>query len=482
MQVQLSGKYQSTDQRHNICEIDQHISLDKNFVAKVKDQVSGVGSLVNYMCLEQKEENSDKIYKLSSYVKPFAQVIQKNWKDIPLGEHEAYPDEFQLAFGTAFMINKKLALTAAHCICKDKTNELDLYKINAIRLVFNFQMIQPNQCKVEFAKKDIYKIKKVICHNYINEDIDKREHWQDWALIKLDREVEGQIPLNVNFGHKKDQYLRGKQVYMLGFPNGQPMKFTGNGEISGGSIGTTYSCPFGQYFQANLDAFHGNSGSPIFESETNEPIGILCSGNGLEDYSVDKDYKGTGKKRIKLKPVTKRDINTRGSEKCQRLESLAFIQAYMDRFSLPTKTSDEMIHDMGKWCISLKKLKLEENSWGPRINNEGIPSLIHCLALEYLDLSYCDIKSKGLAKLLTQIHCLPSLISIDLTGNNLTDQDFDILTSLMPNSETQFLPYFTDLVGSRVFTKKIIHSERDASKSSSFTSEDEEYIVYIPDF
>jgi hypothetical protein len=72
----------------------------------------------------------------------------------------------------------------------------------------------------------------------------------------------------------KDQLL-----YMFGHPLGLPLKYTPDGQISK---------VFKDLINTNLDAFHGNSGSPVFSLPKNRFEGILIRGNP-DFYEVERD-------------------------------------------------------------------------------------------------------------------------------------------------------------------------------------------------
>lgn len=57
---------------------------------------------------------------------------------------------------------------------------------------------------------------------------------------------------------------------MLGYPSGLPLKATVNVSI------TSFDNSGG--FYTSLDAFQGNSGSPVFDLNTPQVIGVLVSG------------------------------------------------------------------------------------------------------------------------------------------------------------------------------------------------------------
>ena len=93
---------------------------------------------------------------------------------------------------------------------------------------------------------------------------------------------------------------------MLGHPSGMSIKLTKDGIV------TETKQP--GYFSCHLDAFSGNSGSPVFDFEKQKIIGILTAGG--EDYEITNNYRNTKKTRIQAHCVTN------GHEKCQRMSSL----------------------------------------------------------------------------------------------------------------------------------------------------------------
>jgi len=60
-------------------------------------------------------------------------------------------------------------------------------------------------------------------------------------------------------------------IYTIGYPSGLPIKITLNGKVIDNS--NQY------YFLADLDTYCGNSGSPVFNMETDSVEGILVHGH-----------------------------------------------------------------------------------------------------------------------------------------------------------------------------------------------------------
>jgi len=66
---------------------------------------------------------------------------------------------------------------------------------------------------------------------------------------------------------------------MIGYPLGTPMKLAKNARV-------IFNNEEAQSFITNLDAFEGNSGSPVF-NEKNEVSGILVNGTPMSSFIKD---------------------------------------------------------------------------------------------------------------------------------------------------------------------------------------------------
>lgn len=101
----------------------------------------------------------------------------------------------------------------------------------------------------------------------------------DWAVVRLERQVVGRVPVAL----QRTVVQVGTPVYVVGHPSGLPRKYTLAGDAE---VIRVYSGPANHsnvyMFHNNLDSFGGNSGSGIFNSETNEMVGIIMRGAG--DY------------------------------------------------------------------------------------------------------------------------------------------------------------------------------------------------------
>jgi V8-like Glu-specific endopeptidase len=345
--------YNNNDERQNL-DVFESSELDKSFVDTVKKQAESVACLISHQFLIKKAEGG---WELSPKVPTLAQVVEyefqaKQGTNETFGEQEAFHDEYAAGFGTAFLVGKQLAMTAAHCICKKDTNILNEKIIQATYIVFGFQ----NDKKL-FADKQVYQIKRVVSHQFtrIKDKNQNFTEWTDWALVELDREAP-YTPLKMNMTKKVADKV---ELYMLGHPSGLPVKFVGNGSVQRNTQK--------DFFESNLDGFGGNSGSPTFNKVTHEVEGMLCSGG--EDYEITNSYRGTNKRRIQVHEITKQEIGREGFEICQRLNVLRFL---IDNHLLGTEEVNQQQNASNLIIQSLKECYRSRNKI-PRLLHKPLP-------------------------------------------------------------------------------------------------------------
>lgn len=269
----------SGDTRRNLFDIND---------PTIKEQATRVACLVESENLILENES----YKLKT--KSLKAAIQDKFKLNNVAV--AFENEPALGFGTAFLVGSNRVLTAAHCVCHRSSNQLDSRRISLTKLVFGFQMKTAEDWDKAIEKKYVYGISQVLNRKWEDKKC-------DWALLELDRNVEGFEPLKVDFTNSVNT---AHKIYMLGHPYGIPMKLVDNAEIKPALTGDSRG-------QAQITAFAGNSGSPIFSAETHKVIAILVAGN--PDYSLDQGS-------IKDHVVTEQEIQAAGYEKLQMARAI----------------------------------------------------------------------------------------------------------------------------------------------------------------
>jgi len=178
------------------------------------------------------------------------------------------------AFCSGTLVGEDMIMTAGHCIT-DEASCADA------RFVFDFNIDNGGgKARTAVKGKDVYSCKRIV-----KRDLDRqadglvntgiviigallgKQPGPDYALIQLDRKVEGRKPLPVN---RAKDLKTGDKIFVIGHPVGLPLKVAGDA-----SVRNTEPKSF---FLTDLDTFGGNSGSAVFNARTNKIEGILVRG------------------------------------------------------------------------------------------------------------------------------------------------------------------------------------------------------------
>ncbi|EQC45559.1 serine protease [Bacteriovorax sp. Seq25_V] len=180
-------------------------------------------------------------------------------------ENSRFSNQPLLANCSGSLVGNDTVLTAAHCLPDDKQESCDEYYY-----VFDYEVGGDGKVKT-LKKENIFECQKIIHHDF---DTFFSKTGLDLALVKLKRAVSDRTPYKVNFS----EISNGDEIFMIGYPLGAPKK------VSHGA--TVKDSPFKNSFSSDLDTFSVNSGSPIFDRNTGDLIGVLVRGTGANLRSV----------------------------------------------------------------------------------------------------------------------------------------------------------------------------------------------------
>ena len=185
-------------------------------------------------------------------------------EDINLCDGEKFENQLSAGLCSGFLVGPDLLVTAGHCV----TSRFDCEKNS---WVFDYEVKESTKrADVVTNGTNVFRCKRVIDAKLITTKTEKI----DYALIQLDRVVEGREPLKYR---AEEKIADGQDVFVIGYPSGLPQKYAPDAQLVDNSDE--------HFFKANLDTFGGNSGSAVFNSETMEVEGILV--RGAKDYVTD---------------------------------------------------------------------------------------------------------------------------------------------------------------------------------------------------
>lgn len=200
-----------------------------------------------------------------------------------------FADQYTLPRCTGFLVGPDLLLTAGHCLRTERDCRT--------RFKWAFELTE----ELEYIKSEnIYGCSEIL----EREHIETESIVLDYALIKLDGKVTNREPLRINMSQNLTIHT---PLVMIGHPSHLPLKIADQALVRGFnkeeierlfsifketdasrlfqlfSLRTKKS----YYFNADLDAFRGNSGSPVFNQNTGKVEGILIQ--GATDYEIDEE-------------------------------------------------------------------------------------------------------------------------------------------------------------------------------------------------
>ena len=167
---------------------------------------------------------------------------------------EPFGSQPTLGFCSGFLVGTDLIATAGHCLIGNITDT---------SFVFGFDMLDASTPVGTFDSSQVYTGVEVVGRVLAG--------GEDWMLVRVDRDVTapGAVVLPIR---REGSPALSESVGVIGHPSGLPKKvaFGATTEVK------DLSSPI--FFEANLDTYGGNSGSPVFNQNTLIVEGILVRG------------------------------------------------------------------------------------------------------------------------------------------------------------------------------------------------------------
>ena len=177
-------------------------------------------------------------------------------------EDERFSDVINVGNCSGFLVADDLLVTAGHCM----RSESDC---STWKWVFSYRQDRLGD-EPTVEAKDVYGCKEIV--NQKLSSVSKN----DFAIVRLDRKVEGREPLKFR---TEGKIALETELVVIGHPSGLPTIVADGAKVRENENEW--------FFQANLDTFGGNSGSGVFDAKTGVVEGILVRGE--KDYEFDKE-------------------------------------------------------------------------------------------------------------------------------------------------------------------------------------------------
>ena len=213
-----------------------------------------------------------KTYKVAKEIK-----VSANYVD----DKEDFVNQDVLSFCSGAYVGNSYIISAGHCVDTSDKDAFDYY--DNVYVVFGWRYDSDNTPVLSFNEDQVYTIKEVKIREYTSSTSSFNallNSYEDYSLSVLDRDPVNKKALIVD---KNPDINTGKKVFTIGYPLGMAVKIDRPEDSEIKLVGKNT-------FQTNIDAFGGNSGGPVFDSNTKKIIGILVTGFGGEfDYELKED-------------------------------------------------------------------------------------------------------------------------------------------------------------------------------------------------
>lgn len=173
---------------------------------------------------------------------------------------------------TGFLIAPDLIVTAGHCMVNSGQSR---DQIQTYCPIYSWLFDYAADANGQVTTDKIPAEKMYACEKVVYAIREEKAPFRDYAVVKLKRPVTDRKPLDLASGDVRV----GDSVTMIGYPLGTPAKLSDHAQVL---VNTSAR----QSFITNLDAFDGNSGSPVFNSK-GQVAGILIGGTPEAAFKKD---------------------------------------------------------------------------------------------------------------------------------------------------------------------------------------------------
>ncbi|MCC6889210.1 MAG: trypsin-like peptidase domain-containing protein [Hyphomicrobiales bacterium] len=189
-------------------------------------------------------------------------MLPANYPDEPF-----FDDKVLVSRGscTAFKVGPDLVATAGHCAGANAATACE-----NLSFVFKFHKTDSRPSPdIGISGRDVYQCRQIVERQQVGQ--------LDWAIVRVDRAIDAP-QVSIRTSEMPAPTIKADGLTLIGHPAGLPLKIASGGNFLSFQENT---------FRAIIDAYGGNSGSPIFNTQALERGELLVEGilqGGSDDY------------------------------------------------------------------------------------------------------------------------------------------------------------------------------------------------------
>ena len=197
-----------------------------------------------------------------------------------LCDGERFASQPSVPFCSATLVAPDLVVTSGHCLGAEGVTAASA-RCGDVMIVFDYAYTDSEEQRSlpfrDIPSSNVYRCTKVEAIGWEREPIN-----QDWAVLRLDRDVEGRAPSPIL---DEPELAVGRGLVQIGHPSGLPQKIVVSMVTEPSYPGVQYE---GNTFAYDADIFGGNSGGGVFDLESSSLAGIPTAYSGM-NYALDRD-------------------------------------------------------------------------------------------------------------------------------------------------------------------------------------------------
>jgi hypothetical protein len=205
-------------------------------------------------------------------------------------ESERFSKQIAVADCSGVLVAPDIILTAGHCIQRESD-------CTGFYWAFGYQTDSEDTNSIAMNADQVFSCAGIIQQKWSK---DNPKHYEDYALIRLDRPVPNTAPAVLDLNTSQD--ISKRDLFSISCPDGLPKKVSSSSVVLSRVNFDGKNLEFDQdaikrapFFFMNMTASGGSSGGPIFDRKTGKLLGIFSKGPSGQKTKTSRNWWGKPK-------------------------------------------------------------------------------------------------------------------------------------------------------------------------------------------